>query len=93
MGLRMALGAESRQVIRLVLRQGVAQLGIGLLVGLALAAGVSSVVGVLMFQVNPRDPAVFGGVVALIVAVGLVAGLVPALRATRVDPIVALRSE
>jgi ABC-type antimicrobial peptide transport system permease subunit len=47
----------------------------------------------LMFQVDPRDPTVFGGVVALIVLVGLVAGLVPALRATRVDPVVALRSE
>jgi predicted permease len=93
MGIRMALGAESRQVIRLILRQGVMQLGIGLGAGLLLAGALSGVVGMLMFQVDPRDPTVFGGVVALIVLVGLVAGLVPALRATRVDPVVALRSE
>ncbi|MEQ9570099.1 MAG: hypothetical protein RLN75_07890 [Longimicrobiales bacterium] len=65
----------------------------GLVIGLVLAWGVSSVVGILMYQVDPRDPAVFGAVVAVIVAVGVTASLVPALRATRVDPMVALRSE
>ena len=93
MGIRMALGAEGRQVIRLILRQGVMQLAVGLGIGLVMAAGLSSVVGFLMYRVNPRDPAVFGGVLALVVTVGLVAALVPALRATRVDPIVALRSD
>jgi predicted permease len=93
MGIRMALGAEGRQVIRLILRQGLTQLGIGLVAGLAMAAGLTSVIGIIMYRVNPRDPAVFGGVLALIVTVGLVAALVPALRATRVDPVVALRSE
>jgi ABC-type antimicrobial peptide transport system permease subunit len=93
MGIRMALGAEARQVIRLILRQGFTQLGIGLVAGLAMAAGLTSVIGFIMFRVNPRDPAVFGGVLALIVTVGLVAALVPALRATRVDPVVALRSD
>jgi predicted permease len=93
MGIRMALGAERRQVIHLVLRQGGTQLVVGLLVGLVFAAGVSSVVGVLMWQVNPRDPVVYGAVVALIVAVGIAASLVPARRATRVDPVVALRAD
>jgi predicted permease len=93
MGIRMALGAEGRQVVRLILRQGVMQLAVGLGIGLAMAAGLSSVVGILMYRVNPRDPAVFGGVLALVVTVGLVAALVPALRATRVDPMVALRAE
>jgi predicted permease len=93
MGIRMALGAEGRQVIRLILRQGVMQLAVGLGIGLVMAAGLSSVVGILMYRVNPRDPAVFGGVLALVVTVGLVAALVPALRATRVDPMVALRSD
>jgi predicted permease len=93
MGIRMALGAEGRQVVRLILRQGVMQLAVGLGIGLAMAAGLSSVVGILMYRVDPRDPAVFGGVLALVVTVGLVAALVPALRATRVDPMVALRAE
>jgi predicted permease len=93
MGIRMALGAESRQVIRLILRQGVMQLAVGLVIGLGMAAGLSSIIGFAMYRVNPRDPAVFGGVIGLIVTVGLFAALVPALRATRVDPLVALRSE
>jgi putative ABC transport system permease protein len=93
MGIRMALGAEGHQVIRLILRQGIAQLGVGLVLGLAMAAGLSSIIGFAMYRVDPRDPAVFGGVVGLIVTVGLVAALVPALRATRVDPLMALRTE
>lgn len=93
MGIRMALGAGDWQVTRLVLRQAATQILVGSIAGLVLAAGVSRVVEVLMFRVNARDPAVFAGVVALIVAVGLAAGLVPARRATGVDPMVALRSE
>lgn len=93
MGIRMALGAGAPAVTRLVLRQGTVQVGLGLLVGLVLAAGVSSGVAALMFNVNPRDPSVFAAVVGVIVAVSLVASLVPARRATRVDPMVALRSE
>jgi hypothetical protein len=93
MGIRMALGAGRRQVLRLVLRQGLAQMAVGLAVGLAMAAGLSSVVRVLLFSVNPRDPLVFGGVVLLTLTVGLAASLVPARRATGVDPVVAMRSE
>ncbi len=93
MGIRMALGAGSSQVMKMVLRQGGLQIVFGLLLGLVMAAGVSSAVGALMFEVNPRDPVVFGAVVVVILIVGLAASLVPARRATRVDPMVALRSE
>jgi predicted permease len=93
MGLRMALGAKARDVIRLVVREGAVQLGIGLVLGISLALAVSRVVALAMFDVEPRDPAVFTTIVILIVIVGLFACLVPALRATRVDPGVALRYE
>jgi putative ABC transport system permease protein len=92
-GIRMALGAGRLQVVRLVLRQGLTHIGVGLALGLLAAAGLSSLLGFLLFDVNPRDPFVYAGVVVLIVAVGLIASLVPARRATGVDPIVALRSD
>ena len=91
MGIRMALGANAKNVIRLILREGVVQLGIGLTVGLAMAFGVSNVIGMVLFDVEPRDPVVFGTTVAVIALVGIVASFVPARRATRVDPMVALR--
>ena len=93
MGIRMALGAGAKQVVRLVMRQGLGQLGIGLGVGLVMAFGLTNVIGILMFEVEPRDPMVFGAVVAVIAMVGLVASFVPARRATSVDPMVALRQE
>jgi len=92
-GIRMALGAGRRQVVGLVLRQGLVQMGIGVVVGVGMAAALSQVVGFLMFGVNPRDPVVFGSVVLLTLAVGVAASLVPARRATSVDPMVALRAE
>jgi predicted permease len=91
MGLRMALGAKAKDVVRLVVREGAIQLGVGLTLGLGLALAVSRVVVLLMYDVQPRDPAVFGLVVLTILFVGVMASLIPALRATRVDPIVALR--
>jgi predicted permease len=93
LGIRMALGAGTTDVLGLVLRQSASQVGIGLAVGLVLAWGVSRVVAIIMFQVEPRDPWVFGGVVGVVVAVGLLASLLPARRATGVDPVVALRYE
>ncbi|HEV8598182.1 MAG TPA: ABC transporter permease [Gemmatimonadales bacterium] len=93
MGIRMALGASARDVIRLVLRQGGTQLGFGLVIGLLLAFGLTRVIGILMFEVEPRDPPVFVLVVLTIAGVGLLASLVPARRATRTHPVVALRSE
>ncbi len=93
MGIRMALGAGAKQVRQLILRQGAVQIGIGLVLGLALAWGVSAMVQLIMFEVEPRDPSVFGAVVVMIAIVGIVASWVPAMRATRVDPMVALRYE
>jgi len=93
MGIRMALGAASGDVVRLVARQGAGQLALGLGIGLALAFGVTRLVTVLMYEVDPQDPAVFGAVFTLIVAVGMAAAVFPALRATGVDPVQALRSE
>jgi predicted permease len=92
-GIRMALGAQTRDVVRLVFRQGIWQLGLGTMLGLALAATIAQLMQVILFEVQPRDPAIFGGVAAVLAATGLVACLVPARRATRVDPLVALRTE
>lgn len=92
-GIRMALGAQGGDVVRMVFGQGLIQLGIGMAAGLALALGVSRVLSILLFDVQPRDPVVFGSVVGVLTLAGLLACLLPARRATRVDPLVALRSE
>jgi putative ABC transport system permease protein len=91
MGVRMALGAGGDDVLRLVMRQGVAQLAIGLGIGLAIAWGVSSLLAGFLFGVDPRDPLTFIGTVLVLVATGLTASWLPARRATRVSPLVALR--
>ncbi|MFI5245836.1 MAG: FtsX-like permease family protein, partial [Gemmatimonadales bacterium] len=92
-GIRMALGAQSGQVIRMVFRQGVWQLGLGIALGLLLAAGIGQATTAILFDVQPRDPQVFGGVAVVLVVTGMLACLVPAQRATRVDPLTALRSQ
>jgi predicted permease len=92
-GIRMALGAEARQVLRLVLRQGMVQILFGLVIGLGLAALLSRAARMLLFQTSAADPAVYALVSLVLVATGLAASFVPARRATRVDPLTALRSE
>ena len=92
-GVRMALGAEAGDVIRMILRQGMAQLIIGLLIGLGLAVALATALTQFLFQVQPRDPGVFVGILGLLVAIGLAASAIPAWRATRVDPVEALRYE
>jgi putative ABC transport system permease protein len=92
-GIRMALGAQGADVVRLIFGQGALQLGIGMTAGLALALGISQLLKIVLFQVEPRDPVVFGGVAAVLIGVGLLACFVPAKRATLVDPLVALRSD
>jgi ABC-type antimicrobial peptide transport system permease subunit len=89
----MALGAQARHVVRMIFGQGLLQLTVGTALGLGLAFAISSVMGVVLFQVQPHDPVIFGGVAAVLVAVGLLACLIPARRATLVDPLVALRSD
>ncbi|HEX9886039.1 MAG TPA: ABC transporter permease [Longimicrobiales bacterium] len=92
MGIRMALGAGARDVIALVARQGASQLAVGLGLGMALAFGITRLIGILMFEVDPQDPVIFGSVFLTIVLVGAAAAYVPARRATVVDPVEALRA-
>ena len=92
-GMRMALGAERRDVLRLVLARALRIVGAGLIVGLAGAAGVTRVLQTFLFGVTPTDPIVFTIVTLLLLAVGLMAAWLPARRAARIDPIVALRQE
>jgi predicted permease len=92
-GIRMALGAQGRDVVRMIFGQGMVQLGVGMTLGLALAAGIAQLMKIVLFDVQPRDPAIFGGVAVVLALVGLVACLLPAKRATMVDPLVALRSD
>jgi ABC-type antimicrobial peptide transport system permease subunit len=92
-GIRMALGAKAANVLGMVVRQGLWQLGAGMAAGLTIALGVAQLMKVVLFDVQPRDPEIFGLVVAVLSVAGLLACLIPAQRATRVDPLVALRSE
>jgi predicted permease len=92
-GIRAALGAQRDHVIRMILRQGFVQLVIGMLAGLALAAAVAQALRLILFDVQPRDPIIFGLVVVVLSATTLAACIVPALRATRVDPLIVLRGE
>jgi predicted permease len=92
-GVRMALGASRRDVLRLVLTHALRIVVAGLIVGLAGAAGVTRVLQTFLFGVTPSDPVVFTAVTLLLLAVGLVAAWLPARRATRIDPCVALRAE
>ena len=92
-GLRMALGADRREVLRLVLTRALRIVAAGLIVGLAGAAGVTRVLQRFLFGVTPTDPIAFTIVTLLLMAVGLLAAWVPARRATRIDPWAALRAE
>ena len=97
LGVRMALGADSRRILRMVLRQGSVLAGVGIacgvLITLALAVAAGDGMQSVLFGVSPRDPLVYGAVVALVTIISLAASFVPAWRATRVDPMIALRAE
>jgi putative ABC transport system permease protein len=92
-GVRMALGAERRQVSWLILKRGLVQLAMGLALGLLGAVALSRVIAALLVQVSPTDPLTFAGITLILAFVAIAACLVPAQRATRVDPLVALRTE
>ena len=92
-GVRLALGARPRTLVTMILREGMALAAIGLAVGWPVAWMLSRVMGSLLFEVRPRDPLAFGVAAALMAIVALAASGIPAWRATRVEPIAALRSE
>jgi putative ABC transport system permease protein len=92
-GVRMAAGAQASQVVWLFLRRAVVQLAIGLAIGLAGALGVGGLLAAFLGETRPRDPITLAAVTALLSAVALVSSLLPARRASRVDPAVTLRAE
>jgi predicted permease len=92
-GIRMALGAQPGQVIRLIMGSGLRLVAIGLVVGLAGAAGVSKLIQSLLFNVEPLNPVVYAGVASLFAVVAVLACLLPSLRASRIDPLLALRAD
>jgi ABC-type antimicrobial peptide transport system permease subunit len=92
-GIRLALGAPPASVVGLVFRQGMRLTAIGLGIGLAASVGVVQLLKSLLYGVEPYDPPTFAATLAVLLAAASLASFLPARRATRVDPLVALRSE
>ena len=92
-GIRIALGASRIDVLRMVVRQAVVQALAGAVVGLAGALLVSRLMAKMLYGVQPTDPVTFGGVAIVLALVALLASCVPARRATRIEPMIALRNE
>src|SRR4029077_13575349 len=92
-GIRMALGASYREVLKMVLRHALLLVGIGLAAGLAGSLALTRLIKSGLYGVTATDPATYAGVSLLLVAVAVIACLVPTLRAVRVDPTIALRYE
>ncbi|HJR59879.1 MAG TPA: ABC transporter permease [Vicinamibacterales bacterium] len=92
-GIRMALGATRGEVAKVILREGLLMTGIGVAIGLTAAFGLSRFLASLLFDVKPGDPLTYAAVAAILITVALLATVLPARRATSVDPLVALRAE
>jgi ABC-type antimicrobial peptide transport system permease subunit len=92
-GVRLALGADRRAIAALVAAQGARMVALGTVAGLAVALAAARLIQARLFGVGPTDPLTFAAVVAVLVAAALLACLVPARRATKVDPLEALRYE
>ena len=93
LGIRMALGAQPGQVIGLVMANGLQLVALGLAIGLVGAAGAARLIQTLLFNVQPLDPLVYAGVAVVFTLIASLACLVPSMRASRIDPLIALRSE
>jgi putative ABC transport system permease protein len=93
LGIRMALGAARGDVIGLVLRQGMGLAGLGVVLGLVASLWLTRLVQAQLYEISPRDPTTFIAIALILSSVGFVATLIPALRATRVNPVEALRAE
>nr|MDQ2970599.1 hypothetical protein [Acidobacteriota bacterium] len=93
LGIRIALGAQAGDVLRLILREGAVLAAIGVTLAVPAALAVSRLLGGLLYEVRPHDPAVLTGVVIFLLAVTLAASWLPARSAARVDPAIALRQE
>jgi len=92
-GIRMALGADPGGVLRIVMREGLLLALLGIAAGLAIALAAAPQIAPLLYQVSPADPVSIAGAALFLIVVAVLASLIPALRATRVDPIRALRQE
>src|SRR6185369_7101384 len=90
-GLRMALGAQRDDILKLFLRKGIGLAGVGIVAGVVVSASTASMMASLLYGVRPHDPAVFLTVPLLLFAVAVLASYLPARRATKVDPISAFR--
>jgi putative ABC transport system permease protein len=92
-GVRLALGAEPRAVVKMIIGRGFVLAGIGVAAGLVVASMASRALSTVLYEVNATDPWTFAGIATFLGSIALLASAVPAMHATRIDPIVALRAE
>jgi putative ABC transport system permease protein len=92
-GIRIALGARRTDVLQMTVAQGLKLVGAGMMIGLVAAFLVTRVLATLLFGITATDPITFAGISVVLLAVAILASYIPALRATRVDPITALRAQ